>query len=89
MDSTGELWETALVPYASKQPASDASKASANSYPPLQSGDEVRLSLPGFGEVGEGIVVDAASEGQWLGVDICLEPRALILVRPNSICEEF
>ena len=89
MDSTGELWETALVPYASGEPASDASEASANSYPPLQSGDEVRLSLPGFGEVGGGIVIDTALEGQWLGVDICLEPRALILVRPNSICEEF
>ena len=88
MDSTAQLYDSAVVPYTAGQPPSDGSEASTNSYPPLRTGDEVTLSILGFRDVGQGIVVDASPEGQWLGVDISLEPCPLILVRLHSISKE-
>ena len=88
MDSTAQLYDSTMVPYMVGQAPGDGSEASTNSYPPLRTRDEVTLSIPGFRDVGRGIIVDASPEGQWLGVDISLEPRPLILVRPHSISEE-
>ena len=51
MDSTAQLYDSVVVPYTAGQLPSDGSEASTNSYPPLQTGDEARLSIPGFRDV--------------------------------------
>ncbi len=88
MDSFGGCYGTTLVSYSSNPPMEEASEVSTARCEPFHNGDEVKLSVPGFGEVGGGLVVDACPLGQWLGVDISLEPGLFILLRPHTVFQE-
>jgi hypothetical protein len=89
MDSCSESTTAAIVPYGGGIHMGDESMESSTSGDPFVNGDWVRLFVPGFGDVGAGIVKEVHPQGQWLGVPIPVRPWIYILVRPHSIKLEF
>ena len=85
MDSSSAGLRIAITPYVGGSHEEDDSLLSCARTSPLNNGDNVKLMVPGFGEVGVGIIVEARPIGEWRGVVIPLQLWVFVLVRPQTI----
>ena len=87
MNSGFKSLNYAITPYIGGTDEGD-SQGSTSTTANINDGDIVKLFIEGLDEVGEGSVMEARPQGEWLGVAIPINPWVYVLIQPHSINSE-